>query len=133
MRARQVAFWAGVVGGVGWLAKVALIWANGGTNTDEGLVAVMFAVGVLGMFVAAAAAGAWLTAGRPGWLRALAAAGGIVGFLVLFGLLDAVLSPLAEDGSWAQEEVEIVASAVLALGLAAIARPGRVRSAAPAG
>jgi hypothetical protein len=132
MSARRVAFAAGLVGGISWLAKVAMIWGNDGTNTDKGLVAVAFLVGAAGLMVAAAAAGAWLAAARPLWLRAAAAIAGVVTFLVVFALLDAVLSPLAEDGHWSQDEVEIVASAVLALGLAAVAWPGRARSAAAA-
>jgi hypothetical protein len=125
MTARHVVLYAGTVGGLGWLVKVALIWENGGTNTDEGLVAVMFLVGALGLLVASAAAGAWLTARRPAWLRALAAVGGVVAFLAVFSLLDLVLSPLAEDGSWAKDEVEIVASALLGLALAVVAGRGR--------
>jgi hypothetical protein len=48
-----------------------------------------------------------------------------VAFLVVFSLLDLVLSPLAEDGSWAKDEVEIVASALLGLALAVVAGRGR--------
>ena len=61
MRARKVTFVAGLTGGLSWLAKVALIWGNGGTNTDEGLVAVFYSVGLASLVLAAAAVGVWLT------------------------------------------------------------------------
>jgi hypothetical protein len=122
---------AGVVGGVGWLVKVALIWANGGSNTDQGLVAAFYFLGLGGLLVAWAACGAWLTTQRPVWLRVLASAGGVVAFFVVFGFLDLVLSPLAVDGHWFQDEIEIVAAALLGLALALTTRIRRVRVARP--
>jgi len=118
-----VTFTAALVGGLGWLVKVALIWANGGTNTDEGLVAVFFFVGLGGLVVAAAAAGVWLTADRPVIARALAGIAGVAAIFLLFALLDAVLSPLAPEGHWFQQEVEIVATALVGVVLAWTARP----------
>ena len=123
MSARNVTFAAGLVGGLGWLIKVALIWGNGGTNTDQGLVAVLYFVGLASLVVAAAAAGVWLTANRPVVLRVLAGILGVVVIFVLFSLFDAVLSPLASDGHWFQQEVEIVATALVGLVLAWVARP----------
>ena len=125
MVARKVTFTAGLVGGLGWLVKVALIWGNGGTNTDQGLVAVCYFVGVGGLIVAAAAAGAWLTASRPVVVRVLTGIMGVVAIFLLFTIFDAVLSPLARDGHWFQEEVEIVATALVGLVLALAARPLR--------
>ncbi|HEX5987234.1 MAG TPA: hypothetical protein VFY86_11990 [Nocardioides sp.] len=41
-----------VTGGVAWLAKVALIWRNGGTNTTDGIVGVLFDVGAVAILLA---------------------------------------------------------------------------------
>lgn len=129
MSARKVTFTAGLVGGLGWLVKVALIWGNSGTNTDQGLVAVFFFVGLGGLVVAAAAAGVWLTASRPIVVRVLAGIAGVAVLFLLFTLFDAVLSPLARDGHWFQQEVEIVAVALVGIVLALAARPVRGQSA----
>ena len=123
MSARKVTFTAGLVGGLGWLVKVALIWGNGGTNTDQGLVAVFFFVGLGGLVVASVAAGVWLTANRPVMVRVLAGIVGLVAIWLLFTLLDAVLSPLVRDDHWFQQEVEIVVTALVGLVLASVARP----------
>ena len=54
---RRLAAVAWLVGGVAWLVKLTLIFANGGTNTNEGIVGVVFFVGVLALVVAGAASG----------------------------------------------------------------------------
>jgi hypothetical protein len=123
MSARSVTFAAGLAGGLGWLVKVALIWGNDGTNTDEGLVAVFYFLGLASLVVAAAAAGVWLTVNRPVVMRVLAGILGVVVMFVLFSVFDAVLSPLASDGHWFQQEVEIVAAALGGIVLAWAARP----------
>jgi hypothetical protein len=127
--ARQVAMGAGLVGGFAWLVKVGLIWANGGTNTDQGVVAAMYLLGLGGLAVGAGAAGAALTAGRGVALRALGGAAGLVAFVVVFAVLDVVLSPLAPEDSWARDEMQIVGAAVLALVLVAVAAWQRSRGA----
>ena len=123
MTARKATFVAGLTGGLSWLVKVALIWGNGGTNTDEGLVAVLYLLGLASLVVAVAAAGAWLTASRPVVVRVLAGILGVVVMFVLFSAFDAVLSPMVSDGHWFQQEVEIVAAAPVGLVLAWAARP----------
>lgn len=124
MMARRIATGAALVGGVAWLVKVALIWGNGGTNLDEGVVGAMYLVGALSLLVASAASGAALLGGRPSWLRAVAAAAGIAVFILGSSLLDALLSPLAAEGSWQREEVAIVTMAVIALAGAAVGLVG---------
>ena len=47
----------------------------------------------------------------------------VVVMFVLFSAFDAVLSPLASDGHWFQQEVEIVAAALVGIALAWAARP----------
>jgi hypothetical protein len=123
MSARTLTFVAGLTGGLGWVVKVALIWDNDGTNTDEGIVAVLYFLGLASMVVAAAAAGVWVTAHRPVVVRVLAGMIGVVVVFGLFSLFDAVLSPLVSDGHWFQQEVEIVATAMVGLVLAWAARP----------
>jgi hypothetical protein len=126
---------AALVGGLAWLVKVALIWGNEGTNLDEGAVGAMYLAGLVGLVVAAGAAGAALTRTRPTWVRALAGVLGVAAFVLVSEVLDAVLSPLAEEGSWQREEVAIVATALLAVGSATAAvlssRRRRVRAPSP--
>jgi hypothetical protein len=119
--ARDAAVATGLVGGLAWLAKVGLIWANGGSNTDQGVVAVMYLLGLLGLAAASAAAGVALTAGRPVVLRVLGGAAGVIAFVVVFSVLDPVLSPLAAQDSWMRAEMQILGAAVLALLLVLVA------------
>jgi hypothetical protein len=119
--ARKTALVAAAVGGLGWLVKVVLIWGNGGTNLDQGVVAVAYVVGLLALVTASAAAGAALARRQPWWIRGAAAVLGVVVFFLVSEALDAVVSPLAPAGTWQRDEVSIVATAVLALACAAAA------------
>ena len=47
--ATRVAGALAVLGGVAWLVKFALIWENGGSNTTDGLVGVLFDIGAIGI------------------------------------------------------------------------------------
>jgi hypothetical protein len=129
---RDAAVAAGLVGGGAWLAKVGLIWANGGSNTDQGVVAVMYLLGLVGLAAASAAAGVALTAGRRVVLRVLGGATGVIAFVVVFSILDPVLSPLAAEGSWMRDEMQILGTAVLALLLVLVA-VAAARRTGPAG
>lgn len=97
--------------------KVALIWANGGTNTDEGAVGLAFLVGLVGVVVAVGALGWLLTSGRPVWQRAGAAVVFPVVVFVGWQLVDRLIKALYTEENWVQGEINIVLAALVALGL----------------
>ena len=110
-----------LVGAVAWLVKVSLIAANGGTNTNEGIVAVCFGIGALGLLVGSTSLGLWLTRTRSVLVRVVAAIASIAIFWLTFGFIDegmqAVVGSSGPD--WVQDEMGIVVTAViwLAIGL----------------
>jgi hypothetical protein len=118
---------AAVIGGVAWLVKVALIWANGGTNTDEGVVGLAYLVGLVGVVVAVGALGWLLTRGRPVWLRAVATIVFPVVVFVGWQLLDGLIKAVYTEENWVQGEITIVIAALVALGVggSALVRSGR--------
>ncbi|MGH3587961.1 MAG: hypothetical protein ACRDQ0_16760 [Pseudonocardia sp.] len=117
MTASRVASIAALVGGLGWLIKVGLIWANGGTNTDGGPVGVMFFVGMAGLVVALAASGYALVATAPIWLRGVVTVALPVLVFMIWQLVDGVIKALYTKENWLQGELNILLAAVIALGL----------------
>ena len=115
MTSRRAAAVAAVVGGVGWLGKVALIWANGGQNTDRDLVGVLFAVGLVGVVVALGAAGYALVRTAPVWLRAVVTVAVPVLVLMVWQMLDQAIKAVYTDEGWLRDEVNIVLAALVAL------------------
>ena len=128
---RRLAAVAWLVGGVAWLVKLTLIFANGGTNTNEGIVGVAFFVGVLALVVAGAASGFTLLRRWGIWAAAIGVPIGAVATLVGFSVIDGVLQSVVPASGWFEEEVGILGTAVVALllGLALLAR-GRTKGAA---
>ncbi len=105
-----------LAGGVAWLVKVALIWANGGTNTTDGLVGVLFALGAV-LIGLAAAIRAWQA--RPAAStshRVLAALLAVIAFFAAVNLPILVGWQLF-GGTWIAEEVGVVMTASLAVAL----------------
>jgi hypothetical protein len=132
---RRLAAVAWLVGGAAWLVKLTLILANGGSNTDEGLVAVFFFVGVLALVVAGAASGFTLLRRWGIWAAAIGVPIGAAATLVGISVIDSVLQPIVPASGWYDEEVGILGAAIVALllGLALLARgrsTGTARSAA---
>ena len=127
MTASRVASAAGVLGGVLWLVKVGLIWANGGANTDEGIVAVFYLAGLLALAVAALAAGYAVVTTAPIWLRAVVSVATLALFWILFSVIDSAAHVVYTGDGWLDDELGIIVTAALALlfGLIALAR--RVR------
>jgi hypothetical protein len=126
---RRLAALAWLVAGIAWLVKLTLILANGGSNTDEGVVAGVFLVGVLGFVVAGAASGFTL-GGRWGtWAAVLGVPIGVAVTLVGINVTDSVLQTIVPASGWYDDEVGILGAAVIALllGLALLDR----RSGAP--
>ena len=117
MDPRRIAASAAVVGAVAWLTKVGMIWANGGANTDEGLVGVMYLIGLLGVVVALGASGYTLVETAPVWLRAIVVVATPVLVLMVWTLLDQAIKAVYTEEGWLRDEVNIVLAAVLALGL----------------
>lgn len=135
MDARNIAIVAAIVGGLGWIAKIVVMALQGGPDSESVPEAAAFFTGLVGVMVAAGAAGAHVTRGASWWRRALAAVGAIVAVGVVGGLGQAGLTALPGD-SWAQEEA-IFGIAGLVSVLAALAalrlrdRPSGVQAPPP--
>ncbi|HEU4515310.1 MAG TPA: hypothetical protein VFR87_19535 [Nocardioidaceae bacterium] len=115
MDPRRIASTAAVVGGVGWLVKIVLIWLNGGENTDAGLVGIMHFVGLAGVFLALAAAGYTLVEKAPVWLRAVVAVATPLLVLMVWALLDQAIKAMYTTEGWLRDELSILVAAVIAL------------------
>jgi hypothetical protein len=112
--ASRIAGVLAVVGGAAWLVKVALIWRNGGTNTTDGLVGVLFDVGAVAILLALAVR-AWFVPNR-GLLRYRPVA--LLAALVVFAA--AVNVPIVVGWAlfgrtWLAEEVGVLLTAVAAV------------------
>lgn len=115
MDPRRVASITAVLGGLAWLAKVGLIWANGGENTDTGPVAVAFFVGLGGVVLALAAAGYTLVEKAPVWLRAVVAVCTPLLVMMVWQLLDQAIKAVYAEETWLRDELNVVLAAVLAV------------------
>jgi hypothetical protein len=112
---RRLAAVAWLVGGVAWLVKLTLILANGGSNTDEGIVAGVFLVGVLALVVAGAASGFTLCRRWGTWAAVVGAPIGAAATLVGISVIDSVLKAIVPASGWYEDEVGILGAAVIAL------------------
>lgn len=104
-----------VVGGAAWLVKIALIWENGGTNTTDGLVGVLFDVGAVGILLGAGIR-AWHVPPARGLLRYRTVA--LVAVVVAFAAavnLPILLGWVLFGRTWLAEEVGVMLTAVAAL------------------
>jgi hypothetical protein len=117
MDPRRIASIAAVVGGLGWLLKVALIWGNGGENTDGGLVGVMYLLGLVGLVVALGAAGYTLVETAPVWLRAVVVVAMPLLVFMVWQMVDQAIKALYTTENWLQDELSIVLAGLIALAL----------------
>jgi hypothetical protein len=115
MDPRRIASIAAVVGGVGWLARVVLIYLNGGEETDTGLVGIMFLVGLGAGCVALAAAGYTLVEKAPVWLRGVVAIATPLLVLMVWALLDQGIKAVYTKDTWLREELDIILAAIIAV------------------
>ena len=131
---RRLAAVAWLVGGVAWLVKLTLILANGGSNTDEGIVAVFFLAGVLALVVAGAASGFTLCRRWGTWAAVIGVPIGAAATLVGINLIDSVLKAVVPASGWYEDEVGILGAAVIALllGLALLGGGRSSRAPSPA-
>lgn len=102
-----------VVGGAAWLVKVALIWQNGGTNTTDGLVGVLFDVGAVAILLALTAR-AWLVPAELLWKRVLTVVAVVVAFAAAVNV-PIVLGWALFGQGWLAEELGILMTAVAAV------------------
>jgi len=114
MDPRRIASIAAVVGGVGWLAKVLLIWLADG-DTDSGLVTLLTVLGWAAFAIALAAAGYTLVERAPVWLRGVVAVATPLLVLMVWQLLDQGIKAVYGGDSWFRDEVSVLVAAVIAL------------------
>lgn len=115
MSIRKLASSVLLIAGAAWLVKVALIAGSGGSNTSEGLVALAYFAGLLGLLAGAGFAG-WAIAGRRTlWLRATIAVAGVVLAFVAMQLVDVAAKLVYTTPNWQRGEVGIVLVALAAL------------------
>jgi hypothetical protein len=113
---------AALLCGTSWLAKTALIAANGGTSTNGGLVALGWALGMLGLVVACASGAALLARRGRVWLRVLVGMVAVpVGFTV-FNLVDSAVKAAYSGDGWFADELGLLLMgvALAATGLAVL-------------
>lgn len=103
MRARTVAIGAGLVGGLGWMAKLVIMALQGGPDPASAPESAAFVVGLVGVLIGAAAAGTHLGRGRSVARRVLSAVAGVLAVGAVISLGQLLLSALPGE-SWVQEE-----------------------------
>ena len=117
MTAARIAWYAAIATAVVWSLKALAIWEAGGLGKTS-LEDVGWTVGTLLFLVAWAALGVTFAAGRPIWLRVLAAGAGVVLGFVLFALLDSAADVLPDSTGWVHEEAGLWAVALVTLAVA---------------
>lgn len=107
------------IGGVAWLVKVGLIAANGGANTNEGIVAVFFFLGLFGLLVGSSSLGLWLARARTVLVRVLAVIAAIATFWISFSFIDGAMQSLVSSAGpqWVHDEMGIVVTAIIWLAI----------------
>lgn len=128
MSVSKIGFIAAMAGGAVWLAKVALIWGNGGTNTGDGLVAVAFFIGFAGLLVALLAGGYSVVTTAPIWLRAVVSVCATLLGLMLFTIMDDAAKGVYSSEGWLRDEIGILITASIALVVGVV---GVIRSPEP--
>ncbi|HSE10339.1 MAG TPA: hypothetical protein VLB29_16880 [Nocardioidaceae bacterium] len=116
MDPRRIASIFAVLGGVGWLAKVFLIWRSGG-ETESLLVWGLAVAGWAAFAVALGAAGYTLVEKAPVWLRGVVAVATALLVLMLWQLLDQGIKATYDGETWLRDELSVVVAALIALGM----------------
>ena len=103
-----------MLGGVAWLVKFALIWENGGTNTTDGLVGVLFDIGAIGILLAAMVTAWYAPARGPFRHRPVALLAAVLAVAAAVNL-PIGLGWLLFGRTWLAEEVGVLLTALAAL------------------
>jgi thiol:disulfide interchange protein len=115
-----------LAGAAAWLAKLGVIVATDGAQTDTGAAAALYLTGLVLLALGAAALGLWLARGRHFTVRIGAALLGPVAFFVSMNVLDSAAKATLDDRGpgYAHDEWGILFSAILwlGIGLAAVQR-----------
>ncbi|MGI8643215.1 MAG: hypothetical protein ACR2LS_03760 [Thermomicrobiales bacterium] len=127
---------AAALGGLSWLAKVAVIIATDGRVTDEGAAALFYILGVALMTIGSTAVGVLLAGHRSRLALAVAVALSPIFFFVSYAILDGIAKPLAGDRGPAYwvDEAGILATGLawLMLGIGLLNAAHRLDGAVPA-
>jgi thiol:disulfide interchange protein len=115
-----------LAGAAAWLAKLGVIVATDGAQTDTGAAAALYLAGLVLLALGAAALGLWLTRDRHVTIRIVAALLAPVAFFVSMNVLDSAAKAALDDlgPSYAHDEWGILFSVILwlGIGLAALQR-----------
>jgi hypothetical protein len=120
MRARTVGIVAALVGGVGWMAKIVIMAFQGGPDPDSIPEAIAFFTGLVGVVVAAGAAGAHLARRASTLRRGAAAVAAIVVVAAAVAAGEWALNALPGDG-WLQDEAMFGITGLVAVLVALLA------------
>jgi hypothetical protein len=109
---RKIFLGAAITCGAAWLVKVGLIGPFGGAEADNGsgagVIAFLWALGLLGLLVAAGSGAVLLAARAPVWVRILLGLLAVpVAFAVMSFIDTAVKGVYGADG-WFRDEVSLV-------------------------
>lgn len=103
------------LGGLSWIAKVAVILATDGKVDDEGAAALFYLLGAALMLIGSTAIGTLVAAGRSPLVRVAAVALSPIIFVVSYAILDGLATPLVGDRGAAYWSDEV---GILTTGLA---------------
>lgn len=102
------------LGGVAWLVKVALIWGNGGANTTEGMVGILFATGAVAIALAACLRAWHSPSANRLWSRLVAVLVSLAAFVAAVNL-PILVGWQIFGRTWFAEEVGVLVTALLAM------------------
>lgn len=103
-----------LTGGLFWIAKILLIWENGGTNLFGGAVGLMFLIGTV-LLAFATALWTWrATRGRSLLMRAGLLLGALIALLLAVNL-PTLVGESVFPGSWLAGEFGVILVAVAAI------------------
>lgn len=113
---------AAALGGLSWLAKVAVIIATDGEVSDEGAAAFFYLLGVALMVIGATSVGAMLAGRRARLVLVMAIALSPIIFFISYAILDGITKPLVGDRgpAYVGDEVGILMTGLAWLMLGAV-------------
>jgi hypothetical protein len=103
------------LGGLAWILKTAMMWANGGTEGSSGVVGLLFEIGIICIAMAGSVRVWFLVHTTKVWWRILAVLVFLVG-LVLMIDLPILIGWQVLGHVWIAEELGIIIAALVALG-----------------